>query len=275
MGIGIEACRQEAAPNAMVCANAAVDFCIFSSPGAGGSLLVEELDAQPDVVCHGEVFHHKRLPLAMNLKLLLQRDYDSKRQHDPDGFLADLRRVSRSVHPQMRLMGFKVSPPNGDRLWRRCAAAVALRKILVQRPNKLAQYADALRGQGRASGATAGTIHLGGGKEVQRPHFDAQAFERWLVQLQGHEAALIGDGSTTSHLIIVTHEELLRGDSKRERLLHIGATAVDTQTAKTAMAMAIARAPRPPTEVAERFADPQAVEMALRERGSEHWLHEA
>jgi hypothetical protein len=242
------------------------DFCIFSSPGSGGSLLVEELDAHPQVVCHGELFHHKRLPLPMNLKLLLQRDYDSKRQHDAHGFLADLRRASRSVYPQKPLMGFEVRPAHGDRIWRRFAAEAALRKVLVQRANKLAQYARAMRGLGRASGAEAGTIHVKSGKEGQRPPFGAQEFERWLAHLQRYEAALIDEGGA-SHLITVTHEELLGGGSRHGLLLHIGAT-IDTPPAAPPT-------PRQAIDVAERFADPETVRMAMRQRGSEHWLHEA
>jgi hypothetical protein len=141
-----------AAPAAPAGASASADFCIFSSPGAGGSLLVEELDAHPQVVCHGELFHQKRLPLAMNVKLLLQRDHDSKRLHDPYGFLVDLRRASRSVYPQKPLMGFEVRSAHGDRIWRRFAAEAAWRKVLVQRWNKLAQYARAMRGAGACIG---------------------------------------------------------------------------------------------------------------------------
>jgi hypothetical protein len=269
MSISNEAGLREAsalpAPPAGMSASA--DFCVFSSPGAGGSLLVEELDAHPQVVCHGELFHHKRLPLPMNLKLLLQRDYDSKRQHDPYGFLADLRRASRSVYPQKALMGFEVRSAHSDRIWRRFAAEAAWRKILVQRSNKLAQYARAMRGLGRASGAQAGTIHVKSGKEGRRPPFGAQEFERWLGHLQRYEAALIGEGGAP-HLITVTHEDLLRGDLRRELFLHIGAGTIDSQPAAP-------QTPRQAIEVAERFADPEAVRMAMRQRGSEHWLHEA
>jgi hypothetical protein len=261
----------DATADANASPNANADFCIFSSPGAGGSLLVEELDAHPELVCHGELFHQKRLPLAMNVKLLLQRDYDSKRLHDPYGFLADLRRASRSVYPQKPLMGFEVRSAHGDRVWRRFAAEAAWRKVLVQRSNKLAQYARAMRGLGRASGAGAGTIHVKSGKDGQRPPFGAQEFERWLGNLQRYEAALAGDGGDSSgaaHLITITHEELLRGDLRRELLLHLGAGTIDLPP------------PAPPTprqalDVAERFADAEAVRMAMRQRGSEHWLHEA
>jgi hypothetical protein len=267
MSMANEARLHEASvpPAAPAGVSAGADFCIFSSPGAGGSLLVEELDAHPQVMCHGELFHHKRLPLPMNLKLLLQRDYDSKRQHDPYGFLADLRRASRSVYPQKPLMGFEVRPAHGDGIWRRFAAEAALRKVLVQRANKLAQYARAMRGLGRASGAQAGTIHVKGGG--QRPPFGEQEFERWLGHLQRYEAALTGEGGAP-HLITVTHEDLLRDDFRRELFLHIGAGAID-------MPPAAPPTPRQAIDVAERFADPEAVRMAMRQRGSEHWLHEA
>ncbi len=266
MSMANEAGRHEAsAPPAAMCAGA--DFCIFSLPGAGGSLLVEELDAHPQVVCHGEVFHHKRLPLPMNLKLLLQRGYDSKRPHDPYGFLADLRRASRSVYPQKPLMGFEVRPAHGDGIWRRFAAEAAWRKVLVQRSNKLAQYARAMRGLGRASGAEVGTIHVRSGKEGQRPPFGAQEFERWLGHLQRYEAVLIGEGGAQP-LFTVTHEDLLCGGLRRELFLHIGATTID-------MKPAAQPPPRQAIDVAQRFADPEAVRMAMLERGSEHWLHEA
>jgi hypothetical protein len=260
-----------AGTSASTSTSTSADFCIFSSPGAGGSLLVEEFDAHPQVVCHGELFHQKRLPLPMNVKLLLQRDHDSKRLHDPYGFLSDLRRASRSVYPQKPLMGFEVRSAHGDRIWRRFAAETAWRKVLVQRANKLAQYARAVRGLGRASGAGAGTIHVKSAKEGQRPPFGAQEFERWLGHVQRYEAALIGDSGESggaAHLITVTHEELLRGDLRRELFLHIGAGTID-------MPPAVPPTPRQAIDVAQRFADPEAVRMAMRQRGCEHWLHEA
>jgi hypothetical protein len=112
---------------------------------------------------------------------------------------------------------------------------------------------------------------VGSGKEGQRPPFGAQEFERWLGHLQRYEAALIGNGGDSgdaAHLITVTHEELLRGDLRRELLLHIGAGTIDMQPAAPPT-------PRQAIDVAERFADPEAVRAAMRQRGSEHWLHEA
>ncbi len=71
-------------------------FCIFGSARTGSSYLIAALDKSPDVVCHGEIFHNRRIFIRKKYKDMMDVAILAQRQSAPLLYLAELERASKS-----------------------------------------------------------------------------------------------------------------------------------------------------------------------------------
>ena len=104
-------------------------FVIIAAPRTGSNWLCSQLRTQPDIWCHGEVFHPKRVWIktsATNQPLDEEQDVEWRALRDAnrDRFLKRVFAISLD-RPHV---GFKVFPGHGDDEAFRLAGEQALKK---------------------------------------------------------------------------------------------------------------------------------------------------
>lgn len=117
-------------------------FAIISPPRAGSTLLCGLLDSHPDVICNYEVFHPNEVALSFRLS---DRTSDiSVRDVGALPFLANLLTRQHKQNPAYTAIGFKLqlSEFQINAGLEAVAGCRPLRKILLDRSNRLAAYAS-------------------------------------------------------------------------------------------------------------------------------------
>ncbi|MEW6169436.1 MAG: hypothetical protein AB1651_17355 [Pseudomonadota bacterium] len=112
-------------------------FAILSIARAGSALLAEQLDAHPQVVCEGEIFHPQPQH-QLSLRALNTVDL-SDRHSRPARYVAA---VLESAAGSAKAVGFRYLPNRNDAAERHILLDRSIRKVVLIRHNLLAAYAS-------------------------------------------------------------------------------------------------------------------------------------
>lgn len=113
-------------------------FVIVSNARSGTSLVTSTLRFHPEVYCHGEIFHPK---IEVHLLPEARERIDvSRRESDPTGFAREVLGFAVDGH---RVVGFKMWRPQAPEACDDLLADGGVRKIILERVNRLASYSSA------------------------------------------------------------------------------------------------------------------------------------
>lgn len=244
------------------------EFCLFASARTGSTLLVSLLGGSPDILCHGEIFHNKRLNLPPDLLAELPGLTVEERQRDPLGFLERLNAAESRRHPDRRLLGFKVFAAHADHLWRKLLAEPSRPKVHVFRRNRLAQYSSLLIAKETGAWSTKAAA-----RETETPKlaFDAAHFEQWLGHQQRYDAHFEG-GAAGTPVFAIEYREITDPARQAALFAFLGAAPPPAPAADAAAPAGTQKQHGP--EIAARFANPKAVHECLRRIGHPEWKAE-
>jgi LPS sulfotransferase NodH len=239
-------------------------FVVIAARRTGSNWLCARLRAQPDVWCHGEVFHPDRVWIRSPDEDDLfgdahETDLRVLRSMDRDRFLNRIFGLSFG----RTNVGFKVFPEHGAGEAFRIADDTSISKVILYRSNFLAVYASLLAAL--QTGAYSATEML----RVQRPlvAFSEEQFHRWCsaykefyarilerLRMTGQDFHLIqyGELNTTSHF----------------------ASLLDFLGAGPDIAPVEALPVRGSPDILSRFSNPEAVEAVLRKHDRLQWVQE-
>lgn len=170
-------------------------FVVLAEMRTGSNLLEENINAFPGLACHGELFnpvfvgHHKQSEF-MGLTM-------ADRVADPLPFLDALR-------AQPQLSGFRLFHDHDPRILAACLSDPRCAKIVLTR-NPLESYVSLkiaqATGQWRLTNVTR--------QKTAAAEFDADEFERHLVQLQGFQMDILHGLQTTGQTAFyIAYEDL-------------------------------------------------------------------
>ena len=239
-------------------------FVIIATPRTGSNWLCSQLCAQPDVWCHGEVFHPKRVWIRTSTKsrvLSDEQDFEWRtiRDTDRDEFLNRVFSTSLG-RPHV---GFKIFPGHGKSEASKLTDDHSLQKVILFRDNFLAAYASRLAAEQTGAFSVAQMARSGRPKVqfnwerfaqhcTKYSEFYSQIFERLV------------DTGQAFH--VVRYNEINSVPSLRALLQFIGAHTEVMSLPKPAI--------RGPYDILSRFSNPEVAERYLREHGLMHWAHE-
>jgi hypothetical protein len=240
-------------------------FVIIAAPRTGSNWLCSQLRAQPDIWCHGEVFHPKRVWIKTSTKnQLLDHEEDAEwralRDTDRDKFLKRVFDISLE-RPHV---GFKIFPGHGDDEDFRLAGEQSLKKIILFRSNFLAVHAS------RIAAERTGAFSVAEMRYSKRPavEFNGLKFSRDHAKYSAYYLRilerLVGTGQSFH---FIRYDEINAMSSLLVLLQFIGATAEVVSIPKPAV--------RGSSDILSRFSNPEVAERYLREHGLMHWAHEA
>ncbi|MRX49075.1 hypothetical protein GI374_01200 [Paracoccus sp. S-4012] len=151
-------------------------FVIFSSARSGTSLVTATLGQHPDIYCHAEIFQAKRENHILK---------EFRAAHDVEGLAKTPVKLARAVldfTPGPPVVGFKMWTWQAPAAAREILADPGLRKIVIERKNRLAAYSSV------RLAFTTGVWNLwpGEGRKAAPPllPFDAADFEAFLKRQQ-------------------------------------------------------------------------------------------
>lgn len=113
-------------------------FVILSNARSGTSLLVSSLNAHPDVLCHGEIFHRRPRNHLKGGLAELDADEIARLRATPQEL------VSRafSAAPAARAVGFKMWRIQNEEICTQLLDDESIGKIILERKNKLALFSS-------------------------------------------------------------------------------------------------------------------------------------
>src|SRR5262249_31757382 len=163
-------------------------FAVIAARRTGSNWLCARLRAQPDVWCHGEVFHPDRVWIRSPDESdpfgnTYEADLRTVRTTDRDGFLNRIFDLSFG----RTNVGFKVFPEHGDGEALRIADDASVSKVVLYRSNFLAVYASLLAALQTGAYSAAEMLR------VQRPMvtFSGEQFEQWLSAYEEFYACIL------------------------------------------------------------------------------------
>jgi len=236
-------------------------FVVIASARSGSNRLVEQLCAQPDIWCHGEVLQRDKMPIKRGSADRLKQKLKNLRERDFDTFLRKIFKLSRG-RPHS---GFKVLL---GQLGDRGSAAVLdepdIRKIVLSRDNMLACYSSTLAA--RETGAW-NPVQMAKSERplVRFGPLAFQAFQDKIASAYRVVSDRLEAGGQTVHR--VRTDELNDNARIAALLAFLGA---ETEVVEPEM-----QSSRGPSDILSRFVNPADAERYLRENDLMHWAHEA
>ncbi len=239
-------------------------FVVIAARRTGSNWLCARLRAQPDIWCHGEVFH----PEKVWIRTPNENDLFG------DRYEAELRAIRNAHHDEFlnRIfalsfgrpnVGFKVFPEHGNDEAYRLAQDTGLAKIVLYRENFLAVYASLLAAFHTGAYSAVEMLH------VTRPAvtFSNDQFREWhSAYTEFYSRILERLRATGQEFHLIRYDELNADSHFISVLRFLGA----------APECASIDAPpvRGSSDIISRFSNPEAVEAYLRGCGLIHWAHE-
>ena len=234
-------------------------FVILAAPRTGTNRLVEQLCAQPDVWCHGEVLQrgHVRSKLADKT---LKAELLALRERDFDAFLTRIFALSNG-RPHC---GIKVLLGHlGEQAYTGIVDDAGIAKIVLFRANVLAAHASQL------AAAKSGAWTPVEMRQSARPpvEFDAAVFRAFHTTYVERYRALSERLAARGQKPFFMRTDELNETSRLAALL------VFLDAARPVAASEAAPV-RGPSDIVSRFANADEVERFLRVHGLAHWAQE-
>jgi LPS sulfotransferase NodH len=239
-------------------------FVVIAARRTGSNWLCARLRAQPDVWCHGEVFHPDRVWIRTPddtdpFGNAHEPELRACRASERDKFLERVFDLSfERAH-----VGFKIFPEHWEGEAFRLADDASLSKIILYRSNFLAVYASLLAAL--QTGAYSAEEML----RVKRPRvtFSAEQFLDWRASYEEFYRLITERlRATGQHFPIIRSDELNVNDRFAMLLEFLGAVPEVVPLAAPPV--------RGTPEILARFSNPKVVETHLREHGLMQWAEE-
>lgn len=243
-------------------------FVILTAPRSGSNMLVSILDAHPQITCFGELMRKTAPDMARDgyrgaLKALSRVDPrfrdDEVRFNEAAAFLdeAFTKLASSSI------VGFKLMLAQHKDLMRQLIDDPTWTKIVLRRANTLAAYSSEkiakITGQGSVREGT----------EVKRAKalFEPKPFGRFMKRRkQQYEGVYSRLEASSQTYLDLEYLELVSGDGVRRILDFLGADPNRAAPPRTIK--------RNPSNLLERFENPDDVACYLRNNGLSEWQSE-
>lgn len=239
-------------------------FVIIAAPRTGSNWLCARLRAQPDVWCHGEVFHPGKVWIR------------TPSEYDPfgDAYQAELRAIREIDRVEFlnRIFGlsfgrshagFKIFEGHGDREAFKLAKDQSLAKVILSRNNFLAVYASRLVAlQTRAYSAEQML-------RVERPpvFFSKEEFSKYRSANAGFYSRILSRLDQTEQPYFgIRYDQVGTVQGIAALLKYLGAR-TDVMPDSTPDV-------RGSSDILSRFSNPEVAEAYLREHGLMHWAYE-
>jgi hypothetical protein len=239
-------------------------FAVIAARRTGSNWLCTRLRAQPDIWCHGEVFHPDRVWVRSPDENdpfgdAYEPELRAMRAVDRDGFL---NRIFELSFGRMNV-GFKVFPEHGDGEALRIVDDTSVSKVILYRGNFLAVYASLLAALQTGAYSAAEMLR------VERPMvaFSGEQFHQWRSGYEEFYSHIFGRLRITGQEFhLIRYEELNVSDRFVSLLEFLGANP---------RPMALEPLPvRGSANILSRFTNPEAAEMSLRKHDRLHWARE-
>jgi LPS sulfotransferase NodH len=239
-------------------------FVIIAARRTGSNWLCARLRGQPDIWCHGEVFHPERVWIR------------SPNNDDPFGekYEAELHSLRTEHHDEFlnrifelsfgrENVGFKVFPEHGDDEAIRLAEDAKLAKIILYRENFLAVYASLLAAFQTGAYSAAEMLR------VKRPAvtFSKAQFLDWHSAYTEFYSRILERLRATGQGFHLIRYDELNSDYHFIPVLRFLGAAPDSVSID-------APSVRGSSDILSRFSNPEAVEAHLLEHGLMRWARE-
>jgi hypothetical protein len=239
-------------------------FIVIAAPRTGSNHFCQQLRSQPDIWCHGEVFHPQRVwvrtpdqsdPFGERV----ESDLRTLRSSNREGFLRQIFELSYGrLH-----VGFKIFPGHGNGEAFRLATEMALMKIVLIRDNFLAVYASRLVAEKTGAYSPASM------SDVKRPlvTFTENEFAEGRFKYANYYSRILRTlRDTAQRFHLIAYEEI-----NVPNRLALALRFLD------AIPQVVPLPPLPirgSSDILSRFSNPEVAERYLREHGLMHWAHE-
>lgn len=242
-------------------------FVVIAAARTGSTHLVTQLNREPDIWCHDEVFHPSRVFLRWpgNPPASVREDLEAEllalRESDPDRFLARV----HGLGFDRRNVGMRIFERHDPAMLARMIADPEIAKIVLLRANVLANYASRL--EARDDGAW-GVVDQEQRAAAPPVRFGRKAFIT-------HHDRYLGFFARTL--------ERLNASGQPYRLIRYDELNNPTLLAGLAQFLGARSAPRPPpvtrhvrghSDILSRFSNPAAAKHFLKSIGHPEWAHE-
>lgn len=248
-------------------ADVKVRFCMITSGRTGSNFLCSFLDHAPGVTCHREVYHRRKVYVALDDSVEITRD-TAERDRDPVGYLDQLETATFARFPENRACGFKLFLAHNDAVLRHVIADPRYRVVVLRRENVLAQYSS------RAIARDTGRWRLTPGERARSTEvvFDAADFGAFLKETEsGYRRAL-----ALLEAAGKPHFELDYLDINDEQVLVALLEFLDVPFSGHVdeLVASIKLTKQNSSTIAERFMNPDDVVSSMKQLGRERWLIE-
>lgn len=238
-----------------------IRFVLLAGARTGSSYLVSALNANPEVLCHGEVFHRNTFKLGHGLSTEMPGLDRATRDSDTAGFTDRLYRTSFALHPDKVAVGLKLFPEHGADRMAYFLGQRGIRRILLTRENKLAAWSSLLIARRTQVWNTRSNAELPPRSTVA---FDPDAFGKYLRTKLADER-LIRD-ACGNDLFSIEYKEVTSPEVLRALVGFLGCTPAATADG--------AFVKMNTSDILDRFSNPEAAARYLREHGLERWANE-
>ncbi|HEY3776693.1 MAG TPA: hypothetical protein VGL35_01400 [Rhizomicrobium sp.] len=240
-----------------------MNFVVIATPRTGSTHLTNLLHLHDDVLCHGEIFHPKRVfvrwpkerktPDAMAQLLEIRR-------RDPHAFLQTiLAQNGGYVH-----VGFKIFAGHNDDILEDLIRNPSIRKIVLWRQNMLASYSSSLIAHQTGRGDARPT-------EFHQPkiEFRAKNFLTYCERVSGFYRSVFERLASARQFSFVVYYEQINDPWLFSNVLSfIGANATGAKTEGR-------RTKQNSSAMLSRFSNPEKVSEFLQQHEMMGWLHES
>jgi len=243
-------------------------FVVIAARRTGSTHLANMLRRHPDILCHGEVFHRRRMWLHWP-KADLDGDTMAQllelRRAAPASFLE--RVYTRSYGRDH--VGFKIFSGQDDAALTKLVSDSAVRKIVLYRTNVLANFSSDLAA--RAAGQW--SIRKGGERpqavKVQFVEQEFRAFHDEYVSFYRRAIEALNASRQVFH--VIRYDELNQQGFIAGLVSFIGA---DPSRLASDSGERSGHVKANPSDILSRFTNPETAREFLGDLGLLHWAHE-
>ncbi len=241
------------------------NFVIIAAQRTGSNMLVSALDNHPKIRCHGELFRRKNLNMKGALKVLRTIPSEFQSEDYRDIHFREYLEAVKGTDGKKPFFGFKLMLNQSETARAGLIENSNVKKVLLFRENLLAVFSSSLIAKATGQGAVVQ------GKEViqAKVQFEPKRFEKFRKNHDKRfkEARQKLAGRPGIEWIETEYLKICKLEGIAEVMQFIG---VDPETAS----ITVKTAKRNPSNILDRFTNPEAVLAHLKLIGKGNWVDE-
>ena len=237
-------------------------FVILASQRTGSNMLVSTLRSHPDIDCHGELFRRKKKHFKGGVRVFAEIDpryQEEEYLHQHWREFLD-RVVEHAQEAGAGAVGFKIMMNQSERIRRALIEDRDWTKILLKRENVLAVYSSNKIAKSTGQGSAGKFAEV----RTAKTEFVNGEFKRFLAKYEeGFESARQQLAASGQDYLDTSYREICSADGMRALIAYIG---MDPDAA-----WEVSTQKRNPSQLLERFTNPDAVGRYLDRIGRSDW----